>query len=144
MAKKVKRYAAGDEIVVSGTKPVADSSFNLQNIGYRLPHMDGGGGGGGGGRMGGGGGSSKSSAPKASIGKMSTPVGKVYGLKGIPVGKGSVGFGASPFDGGKIGATASFPFKKGGSIKKMAAGGSAASKRADGCATKGKTKGRFV
>jgi hypothetical protein len=32
---------------------------------------------------------------------------------------------------------------KGGSIKKMAAGGSA-SKRADGCATKGKTKGRFV
>jgi hypothetical protein len=33
---------------------------------------------------------------------------------------------------------------KGGSIKKMAAGGSTASKRADGCATKGKTKGRFV
>ena len=34
--------------------------------------------------------------------------------------------------------------KKGGSIKKMAKGGSTASKRADGCATKGKTKGRFV
>ena len=33
---------------------------------------------------------------------------------------------------------------KGGSIKKMAKGGSTASKRADGCATKGKTKGRFV
>jgi hypothetical protein len=33
---------------------------------------------------------------------------------------------------------------KGGKIKKMAAGGSTASKRADGCATKGKTKGRFV
>ena len=33
---------------------------------------------------------------------------------------------------------------KGGSVKKMAAGGSTASKRADGCATKGKTKGRFV
>lgn len=32
---------------------------------------------------------------------------------------------------------------KGGSIKKMAAGGSA-SKRADGCATKGKTKGKIV
>jgi hypothetical protein len=29
--------------------------------------------------------------------------------------------------------------KKGGKVK-----GSAASKRADGCATKGKTKGRFV
>jgi len=33
--------------------------------------------------------------------------------------------------------------KKGGKVKKMAAGGSA-SKRGDGCATKGKTKGRFV
>ena len=35
--------------------------------------------------------------------------------------------------------------KKGGKVttKKMAAGGSA-SKRADGCATKGKTKGKFV
>ena len=29
-------------------------------------------------------------------------------------------------------------------VKKMAKGGSTASKRADGCATKGKTKGRFV
>ena len=37
-------------------------------------------------------------------------------------------------------------FKKGGKVKKMAKGGSvsSASKRADGCATKGKTKGRFV
>lgn len=41
-------------------------------------------------------------------------------------------------------------FKKGGKVKakakpkKMAKGGSTASKRADGCATKGKTKGRFV
>ena len=34
--------------------------------------------------------------------------------------------------------------KKGGAVKKMAKGGSTASKRADGCATKGKTKGRFV
>ena len=35
---------------------------------------------------------------------------------------------------------------KGGKVKKMAKGGkvSSASKRADGCATKGKTKGRFV
>ena len=144
MAKKVKRYAAGDEIVVSGSRS-GPSIAGLDRLGgYKLPHIDGGGGGGG--RMGGGGGggSSKSSAPKASIGKMSTPVGKVYGLKGIPVGKGSVGFGASPFNGGKIGATASFPFKKGGKVKKMAAGGSAASKRADGCATKGKTKGKMV
>jgi hypothetical protein len=35
-------------------------------------------------------------------------------------------------------------FKKGGKAKKMAKGGSTASKRGDGCATKGKTKGRFV
>ena len=33
--------------------------------------------------------------------------------------------------------------KHGGAVKKMAKGGTA-SKRADGCATKGKTKGRFV
>ena len=35
-------------------------------------------------------------------------------------------------------------FKDGGKVKKMAKGGSTASKRADGCCTKGKTKGRFV
>jgi hypothetical protein len=36
--------------------------------------------------------------------------------------------------------------KKGGKVKKMASGGkvSSASKRADGCATKGKTKGKMV
>jgi hypothetical protein len=34
--------------------------------------------------------------------------------------------------------------RKGGKVKKMAKGGSTASKRGDGCATKGKTKGRFV
>lgn len=36
--------------------------------------------------------------------------------------------------------------RKGGRIKKYAKGGSvsSASKRADGCATKGKTKGKFV
>jgi hypothetical protein len=33
--------------------------------------------------------------------------------------------------------------KKGGKVKKMAAGGSA-SKRADGCAVRGKTRGRMV
>jgi hypothetical protein len=35
------------------------------------------------------------------------------------------------------------PFKKGGSVKHMSGGGSA-SARADGVATKGKTKGSFV
>ena len=35
-------------------------------------------------------------------------------------------------------------YKKGGKVKKMAKGGSTASKRADGCCTKGKTKGKMV
>ena len=35
-------------------------------------------------------------------------------------------------------------FKKGGSIKKMSTGGSTASRRADGCAVRGKTKGRII
>jgi hypothetical protein len=48
-----------------------------------------------------------------------------------------------------VGATVSTPIggvrrAKGGKVKKMAKGGSTASKRADGCCTKGKTKGRFV
>ena len=34
--------------------------------------------------------------------------------------------------------------KKPMAVKKMAKGGSAASKRGDGCATKGKTKGKFI
>jgi uncharacterized membrane protein YebE (DUF533 family) len=41
-------------------------------------------------------------------------------------------------------AASGMTMKKGGKVKKMASGGSTASKRADGCATKGKTKGRFV
>jgi len=36
------------------------------------------------------------------------------------------------------------PMKKGGKVKCMSKGGSTASKRADGCATKGKTKGRMI
>jgi hypothetical protein len=34
--------------------------------------------------------------------------------------------------------------KKGGAVKKYSKGGMTASKRADGCATKGKTKGRII
>ena len=38
------------------------------------------------------------------------------------------------------------PMKKGGKVKKMAKGGKvgSASKRGDGCAMRGKTKGRFI
>jgi hypothetical protein len=35
-------------------------------------------------------------------------------------------------------------YKKGGAVKKMAKGGSTASKRADGCAVRGKTRGRNI
>jgi len=45
---------------------------------------------------------------------------------------------------GEEGSEGAPTMRKGGKVKKMAKGGSTASKRADGCATKGKTKGRFV
>ena len=41
-------------------------------------------------------------------------------------------------------APAGAMMRKGGKVKKMAKGGSTASKRGDGIATKGKTKGRFI
>lgn len=40
--------------------------------------------------------------------------------------------------------TAPAMMKKGGKVKCMSKGGSTASKRADGCATKGKTRGRMI
>jgi hypothetical protein len=43
--------------------------------------------------------------------------------------------------GGKVKAK---KYVSGGAVKKMAKGGSTASKRADGCATKGKTRGRMI
>ena len=45
--------------------------------------------------------------------------------------------------GAKAGDKAEMPMKKGGGVKKMAAGGSA-SKRADGIAQRGKTKGKML
>ena len=41
-------------------------------------------------------------------------------------------------------APAGATMRKGGKVKKMAKGGSTASKRGDGIATQGKTKGRFI
>ena len=64
--------------------------------------------------------------------------------RGITFSIGSSGPGGNPQD---FGRNANVKKKaKGGSVKKMAKGGKvgSASKRADGCATKGKTKGRFV
>jgi hypothetical protein len=54
----------------------------------------------------------------------------------------------APAMGGRFGVTDrgenTKQFKKGGKVKKMAKGGSTASKRGDGIATQGKTKGRFI
>ncbi len=44
---------------------------------------------------------------------------------------------------GMPGFKAKIPFKEGGKVKKMAKGGTA-SKRGDGCAQRGKTKGKMV
>jgi len=189
--KKAKRYDDGGEIVVSGSRAadalaldrmMREPSFVNSSLGSRFGGDDSGGGGGGGG----------SSSPKVSVGKVRTPVGKVFGVRDIPVGKGSLSVGVSPMGGGKVGGTFRTSFKKGGKLPdltgdgkvtradvlkgrgvpgfkkgskvsaaeavhkherakhkgqpltKMAKGGSAASKRGDGCATKGKTKGRFV
>ena len=68
------------------------------------------------------------------------------GMGGAPA-MGAPAMGA-PAMGGRFGTSDrgenTKEFKKGGKVKKMAKGGSTASKRADGCATKGKTKGKFV
>ena len=71
-------------------------------------------------------------------------IGKTAGISGPTVrGDGyKVSAGVGPR--GSVGLGGRVNFKKGGKVKKMAKGGSTASKRADGCATKGKTKGRFV
>jgi len=87
------------------------------------------------------------------FGKVGTVAGPVYGAEyqgknfnvGAGLGRGLMGRQGAPM----FGANANFEFAKGGKVKKkpvkkMAKGGSTASKRADGCATKGKTKGRFV
>lgn len=157
--KKMRKFASGDEIVVSGKKLATPefNSFDLERLTRSAPHMDGGGGGGG---LGGGSGGNRlaasqrftstpdSQGSKFSLGKTYTAAGPVYGPKysdedfsiGAGLGRGVLGNPEAPM----FGATGSLRFKKGGKVKKMAKGGSTASKRADGCATKGKTKGRFV
>ena len=66
------------------------------------------------------------------MGLMMPPPSRRMGLRGAVPGTYASGMAAG--------------MKKGGAVKKKAKGGtvSSASKRADGCAVKGKTKGRFV
>lgn len=154
-----KRYADGggvdEELVVEGMRP---QNFNLASLargsasGGMGPMMPSGGGG-------------MPAPPPAArrgasqpansmrFGKVGTAAGPVYGAEyqgnnfnfGAGLGQGLLGRKGAPV----LGANANFEFAKGGKVKKkpvkkMAKGGSTASKRADGCATKGKTKGRFV
>lgn len=155
--KKTKRFDDGGEIVVRG---VRDNRIDLNTLdqimrgaggaptGGEFGSMGGGYGGGGGGA------SSVRSTPmqtpkqKAKFGKVPTPAGNVYGVTvpvsdraslGLGLGRGVIGQQGQPL----AGANFRMGFKKGGKVKKMAHGGTA-SKRGDGIASKGKTKGRFV
>jgi len=158
--KRKKRYADGggvdEELVVEGMRP---QNFNLASLnrgpssGGMGPSMPGGGGGGmptptSTSRRG-----ASQPANTVRFGKVGTVAGPVYGAEyqgknfnvGAGLGRGLMGRQGAPM----FGANANFEFAKGGKVKnkpvkKMAKGGSTASKRADGCATKGKTKGRFV
>ena len=140
--KRKKRYADGgmvdEEIVVEGMRP---QNFDLEALSRARamgPSMPSGGGGGN---------AFSPVAPSRDADRRASflPVARTAGYLG-PTYRGEGGERVSIGRGrqGDVGVGASIPFKKGGAVKKMAKGGSTASKRADGCATKGKTKGRFV
>lgn len=145
--KKMKRYDDGGEIVVTGKR---ENQVDMDTL-DRLMRSRGGGGGG----TGGGAPSARfveapipSPSDNIRFGKTRTPIGSLYGPNvdisdrlsfSAGLGKGVIGSEGKPL----FGANARLAFKKGGKVKKMASGGSA-SKRADGIARKGKTKGRMV
>jgi hypothetical protein len=135
--KRKKRYADGgmvdDEIIVEGVRPENFDLDTLRRARAMGPSMPGSGGG-----------MSASMTPSRAADRRAPPIARTAGYLGPTFGgdEGRVSLGVGRR--GAIGAGASIPFKKGGKVKKMAKGGSTASKRADGCATKGKTKGRFV
>jgi hypothetical protein len=169
MKKRKKRYADGggvdEELIVEGMRP---QNFNLASL-ARGPSS-----GGMGPSMPGGGGGMPAPMRSSAPTRTPMPIARTAGYLGPTIrGEGgervSLGVGRR----GAIGAGAAIPFKKGGKVKKRAKGGkltdltgdgkvtradvlkgrgvpgfskggSTASKRADGCATKGKTKGRFV
>lgn len=142
-AKGKKRYADGgtvdEELVVEGMRP---ENFDLERLSRARamgPSMPSG--------ARGGGGRAAAMTPSRDADRRASflPVARTAGYLG-PTYRGEGGERVSIGRGrqGDVGVGASIPFKKGGKVKKMAKGGSTASKRADGCATKGKTKGRFV
>ena len=138
--KRKKRYADGgmvdEEIVVEGMRPENFDLGALSRARAMGPSMP----------SDGGGAMLASMAPSRDADRRAPPIARTAGYLGPTFGgdEGRVSLGVGRR--GAIGAGAAIPFKKGGAVKtkKMAKGGSTASKRADGCATKGKTKGRFV
>jgi hypothetical protein len=136
--KRKKRYADGgtvdDEIIVEGMRPQNFDLGALSRARAMGPSMP----------SDGGGAMLASMAPSRDADRRAPPIARTAGYLGPTFGgdDGRVSLGVGRR--GAIGAGAAIPFKKGGKVKKMAKGGSTASKRADGCATKGKTKGRFV
>jgi hypothetical protein len=138
--KRKKRYADGgtvdEEIIVEGMRPENFDLGALSRARAMGPSMPGDGGGA----------MLASMAPSRAADRRAPPIARTAGYLGPTFGgdEGRVSLGVGRR--GAIGAGAAIPFKKGGAVKtkKMAKGGSTASKRADGCATKGKTKGRFV
>jgi hypothetical protein len=83
--------------------------------------------------------------PKAAIKKLKDTSGDYYTANGISgdMGSASGEMGANMGQVNKGGYDPEEGMKRGGKVKKMAGGGSASS-RGDGCAQRGKTKGRFV
>ena len=155
--KKTRKFAGGgeleatDEIVVKGKRGPSMmeelSNFNLSRIGGGV----GMGGGLGTGMVGGDGGMGQRLTPMGAP-PMPMPSARMAIAPAV-VRQQATGLGSLMGDKGAkgYGARGSFRFKDGGKVKakpvkKMAKGGSvsSASKRADGCATKGKTKGRLV
>ncbi len=148
--RKTRRFARGgemdvaDEIVVKGKRAPSVmeelSTFNLSRIGG-----SGGLGGGLGSGMAGMGGSGMGQR-MAPLGAAPMPASNRMAIAPAVVRQPSSSLGNLMGDKGAkgYGAKGSFRFKDGGAVKKKTKGGSTASKRADGCATKGKTKGRFV
>jgi len=122
------------------TKPIP-STFTLQSLQKAQS-------------AGGGGASSSRAAPMGSASGGLGNLGGGFRIGSMPGGgtgltydRGNAQFGIG-MRGGNPGVGFGAKFKEGGKVKakKMAKGGSvsSASKRADGCATKGKTKGKFV
>ena len=140
MAKKTKRYDNGGEIVVSGNRPTGPA--NLGSLGgYTSMQKVGP--------------SSSSGSGGSALGQRLTPLtppgsmaatGPRFAPAVITQPQSALGNLVGAHTPTAYGATGRFNFKEGGKVKakKMAKGGSTASKRADGCATKGKTKGKFV